>query len=198
MKSSIRPRPKSSDFMEIAPPPGADLRAMEVRRIVAPTLAAARAAADDINAADSLYQRSSTFLGGRKYWSSRVRSRSDVHAAIVKGVPYGSLVFFVANTKLLSEEDVAKVLGISTRTLRRQAETPDKAMPTELASKAWQVAETLAKATDIFGGKDEAERWMSTPAIGLDGQRPIDLLQTLQGAEVVNDFLVRLDYGVYA
>ncbi len=198
MKSSIRPRPKSSDFMEIAPPPGADLRAMEVSRIVAPTLAAARAAADDVNAADSLYQRSSTFLGGRKYWSSRVRSRSDVHAAIVKGVPYGSLVFFVANTKLLSEEDVAKVLGISTRTLRRQAETPDKAMPTELASKAWQVAETLAKATDIFGGKDEAERWMSTPAIGLDGQRPIDLLQTLQGAEVVNDFLVRLDYGVYA
>lgn len=59
------------------------------------------------------------------------------------------------------------------------------------------VAETLAKATDIFGTKDEAERWMSRPAMGLDGQRPIDLLQTVQGTELVNDFLVRLEYGVY-
>jgi uncharacterized protein (DUF2384 family) len=33
--------------------------------------------------------------------------------------------------------------------------------------------------------------------MGLDGQRPIDLLQTVQGAELVNDFLGRLEYGVY-
>lgn len=60
------------------------------------------------------------------------------------------------------------------------------------------VAETLAKATEIFGGQEEAEHWMNKPAMGLDGQRPIDLLQTVQGAELVNDFLGRLEYGVYS
>ena len=70
-------------------------------------------------------------------------------------------------------------------------------MPTDLASKTWLFAETLAKATEIFGGKEEAERWMSKPAMGLDRQRPIELLQTVQGAELVNDFLGRLEYGVY-
>ena len=104
----------------------------------------------------------------------------------------------VSQMKGLEESDVAKVLGISTRTLRRQSETPEKTMPVDLASKTWLFAETLAKATDIFGGKEEAERWMSRPAMGLDGQRPIELLQTVQGAGLVSDFLTRLEYGVYS
>jgi putative toxin-antitoxin system antitoxin component (TIGR02293 family) len=145
-----------------------------------------------------LYSLSRSYLGGAKYWRHRPASRSDVHAAIVGGVPYGSLVFLVSQVKGLEEADVAKMLGVSTRTLRRQGETPDKPMPADLASKAWLFAETLAKATEIFGGKEEAERWMSRPATGLDGQRPIELLQTVQGAELVTDFLTRLEYGVYS
>jgi len=147
---------------------------------------------------EKLYSLSSDYLGGKKFWHQRLASRSDVHSAIVNGVPYGSLVFLVSQVRGLDEGDVVKVLGISTRTLRRQSETPEKQMPADLASKAWLFAETLAKATEIFGGKEEAERWMSKPAMGLDGQRPIDLLQTVQGAELVNDFLTRLEHGVYS
>jgi putative toxin-antitoxin system antitoxin component (TIGR02293 family) len=143
------------------------------------------------------YVLSFNFLGGKTFWRSRITSRADVHSAIVRGIPYGALAFFVSHITALDQDDVAKVLGISGRTLRRQTERPDKPMPADLASKTWLFAETLAKATEIFGGKEEAERWMSRPAMGLDGQRPIDLLQTLQGAELVNDFLGRLEYGVY-
>jgi len=144
------------------------------------------------------YARSRDLLGGRKYWRHELTSKSSIHAAIVKGVPYGALVFFVDQVEEIDEEDVEKVLGISARTMRRQRETPDKPMPPDLASKAWLFAETLAKATEIFGSREEAERWMSRPAMGLDGQRPIDLLRTVQGAELVGDFLGRLEYGVYS
>jgi putative toxin-antitoxin system antitoxin component (TIGR02293 family) len=70
-------------------------------------------------------------------------------------------------------------------------------MPTELGSKTWMLAETVAKASEVFGGREAAERWMVKPAMGLDGMRPIDLLRTSQGAELVNEFLERLEYGVY-
>ena len=90
------------------------------------------------------------------------------------------------------------MLGISGRTLRRQRETPKKPMPADLASKTWLFAETLAKATEVFGGKEKAEEWLNKPAMGLDGQRPIGMLQTVQGTELVNDFLTRLEYGVYS
>ena len=145
-----------------------------------------------------VYALSRDYLGGRKFWRRDVASRADIHAAIVEGVPYGALVALVSEASVLDEEDVARVLGISTRTLRRHTETPRKPMPADLASRAWLFAETLAKATDVFGDKEAAQRWMSQPATGLDRQRPIDLLRTVQGAELVNDFLTRLEYDVYA
>lgn len=39
---------------------------------------------------------------------------------------------------------------------------------------------------------------MIQPALGLDNRRPIDLLATTAGSEIVQEFLDRLDYGVYA
>jgi putative toxin-antitoxin system antitoxin component (TIGR02293 family) len=55
-----------------------------------------------------------------------------------------------------------------------------------------QFAEILAKATAALGSRQEAEQWMQKPAMGLDQRRPIDLLATTAGAEVVRDFLGRL------
>ena len=39
---------------------------------------------------------------------------------------------------------------------------------------------------------------LERPAIGLDQRRPIDLLATPAGAKLVEDFLSRVEYGVYA
>jgi len=149
------------------------------------------------NREQQIYRRSYKILGGRKFLQHQLGSKSDVHFAIVSGMPYGSLLHLVEHMEELKEVDIVKALGISARTLRRQSETPDKPMPVDLASKTWLFAEIFAKATEIFGGKEDAELWMSKPAMGLDGQRPIDLLQTVQGAELVNDFLSRLEFGVY-
>jgi putative toxin-antitoxin system antitoxin component (TIGR02293 family) len=150
------------------------------------------------SAEERLYALSSRYLGGKTFWQRGLGSRADIHSAIVSGVGYGSVIFLVSHMQGLAKGDVAKALGISVRTLRRRSDSPEAQMPANLASKAWLLAETLARSTEIFGGKEEAERWMSKPAVGLDGQRPIALLRTLQGAELVNDFLTRLEYGVYS
>ena len=60
------------------------------------------------------------------------------------------------------------------------------------------VEQILPQAAAVFGGREPAEAWMSRPAMGLDGQRPLDCLHTEEGAQVVRDFLVRLDYCVYS
>ena len=71
-------------------------------------------------------------------------------------------------------------------------------MPPDLASRTWHFAEVLAQAAEVMGGHDAAERWMAAPAAGLDGARPIELMRTLQGAELVSDLLGRLEHGVYS
>ncbi|MEK8050950.1 antitoxin Xre/MbcA/ParS toxin-binding domain-containing protein [Ideonella sp. DXS22W] len=138
------------------------------------------------------------FMGGRRWFKTVPQSRAEIHGALVKGVPYAILVNLVDHLTALSADEVAEAVGISARTLRRQKEQPAKLMPPDLASRTWQLAEILAQASAVFGGREAAERWMAHPALGLDGARPIDLLRTLQGAELVTEFLGRLEHGVYS
>lgn len=58
-------------------------------------------------------------------------------------------------------------------------------------------AEILAKATELFGSRQEAEHWLERPAIGLNRHRPIDLLATPAGAELVKTFLAQIEFCVY-
>jgi putative toxin-antitoxin system antitoxin component (TIGR02293 family) len=58
-------------------------------------------------------------------------------------------------------------------------------------------AETLTRATTLFGSRAAAGQWLEQPAIGLEQRRPIDLMATPAGLELVEDYLGRIEYGVY-
>ncbi|MEA2884814.1 MAG: hypothetical protein QOH32_4070 [Bradyrhizobium sp.] len=62
---------------------------------------------------------------------------------------------------------------------------------------AGKFAEILATATTLFGSHLAAERWLEQPAPGLNQRCPIDLMMTPAGLEIVEDFLGRIEYGVY-
>jgi putative toxin-antitoxin system antitoxin component (TIGR02293 family) len=66
-----------------------------------------------------------------------------------------------------------------------------------MARRPRKFTQTLVRATAVFGSQQEAERWLEQPAIGLDQRRPIDLLATQAGAKIVEDFLTRVEFGVY-
>jgi putative toxin-antitoxin system antitoxin component (TIGR02293 family) len=86
---------------------------------------------------------------------------------------------------------------MSLRTFQRYKDMPDKVMSHEQSGRTWKFAEILAKATTVFGSQERAEQWLERPATGLNRRRPIDLLSTPAGVELVEDFLERLEYGVY-
>src|SRR5260370_9472837 len=73
----------------------------------------------------------------------------------------------------------------------------EKGLNQEQSGRTGKFAEILAKATTIFGSQERAEQWLEKPATGLNQRRPIDLLSTPAGVELVEDFLERLEYGVY-
>ena len=49
----------------------------------------------------------------------------------------------------------------------------------------------------MLGSRTEAEQWLERPAIGLNQRRPIDLLATTAGVEIVENYLERIEHGVY-
>ena len=86
---------------------------------------------------------------------------------------------------------------MSVRTFQRHKNTPVVHLDVQQSGRTWKFAEILAKATCVLGSQDEAEQWLKRPAMGLDQKRPIDLLTTPAGVQLVEDYLGRLEYNVY-
>lgn len=139
-------------------------------------------------------------LGGIQTFQRPVRTTLDAHEVIVSGFPGKALTHLVGKVGVMQKADVLeKAVGISLRTFqRRKKDERVKPLSKEQSGRTWKFAEILAKAMTVFGSQEEAEQWLSRPATGLNQQRPIDLLDTPAGVEIVEDFLERLEYGVYA
>jgi len=141
-------------------------------------------------------EKAARLLGGVRIVRHRLGSQREVHDLILRGLPTASVAFLVRHFIVISKDEVfQKGIGMSPRTLQRRTET--KRLSPEQSGRAWKFAAILAKATEVFGSREAAERWLERPAIGLDRKRPIDLLITNAGAEMVEKFLGRLEYGVY-
>jgi putative toxin-antitoxin system antitoxin component (TIGR02293 family) len=137
-------------------------------------------------------------LGGRQILRHEPKDALQAHELLVRGLPGKALTHFVKNLVVLDwDESFSKAVGMSQRTFQRHASAGTKLLSQEQSGRTWKLAEILAKATDVLGSREAAEQWLERPAIGLNQRRPIDLLATPAGVEMVESFLERLDYGVY-
>jgi putative toxin-antitoxin system antitoxin component (TIGR02293 family) len=143
-------------------------------------------------------QQVADLLGGSRVFRQPIKGPLDAHELILQGLPATALTHLVGRLGVLGKtSSLEKAVGMSLRTFQRRKDVPEKPLSQEQSGRAWKFAEILTRATAVFGSQDEAERWLERPAIGLDGRRPIDLLATPAGVELVEDFLERLAYGVY-
>lgn len=144
-------------------------------------------------------QKVAKLLGGSRVLSRQITSPLDAHELLLHGLPTSALNHLIAHLAVLRKGDsLEKAVGMSVRTFQRRKDAPSKPLSQEQSGRTWKFAEILAKAADVFGSQEEAEQWLERPAIGLDHRRPIDLLSTPAGIELVEDHLERLAYGVYA
>ena len=143
--------------------------------------------------------RTYALLGGRDTIWKPVRNNLEVHDILMLGLPSAALLHLTSQVTFLATDAVLeKAIGISVRTLqRRKKDAPESVLSVDQNNRTWKFAEILGRASEIFGSK-AAEGWLNAPAIGLDQRRPIDLLSTAVGVEAVEDYLTRIECGVYA
>jgi putative toxin-antitoxin system antitoxin component (TIGR02293 family) len=137
-------------------------------------------------------------LGGQRVFHGPINTRMDAHEMILRGFPGSVLTRMTTLFNFMrSSENLEKAAGISIRTYQRRKKTASVPLTPEQSSRIWRFAEIFANAVAVLGTKEEAEVWFVKPAIGLDGNRPIDLVATAAGAELLTEYLTRMEYGVY-
>ena len=137
-------------------------------------------------------------FGGVGLLRHPVGNSLDAHEMLLEGLPGEALRHLVDGFLVLQKTaSLEKAVGMSLRTFQRRRDEPARLLSQEQSGRTWKFAEILARATTLFGSQQAAETWLERPATGLDRRRPLDLLATPAGLAIVEDFLGRLEYGVY-
>ena len=122
-------------------------------------------------------------------------SMVSVHEALHAGLPRRALLKAIPEGVPMAE--LLPVFGISLRTFMRLKADPAKRLDSDQSARVWRFAELFAKAEDVLGGHERAVEWLREPSMALERRRPIELLTTSVGAQLVDDVIERMRYGVY-
>ncbi len=140
-----------------------------------------------------------SLFGGPRVLKHKLATPLDAHEMILDGIPSRAFTSFVEQLEIVApSEAFAPAIGMSLRTFQRYKADGQGKLSPDQSARAWTFAGVLARAIAVLGSQQEAERWMLREAIGLDNRRPIELLATPVGTELVQTYLDRMDYGVYA
>lgn len=135
-------------------------------------------------------------LGGRKVLRRSVRKPDDLARIVREGLPVGSIAALGEQLRM-GNATLSRKLGIPQRTLTRRMSARSLLTAAE-SDRTVRMARVYASAVEMIGDREKAIQWLDTPNRALGGERPLDQLDTDVGAQMVEDVLGRIAYGVYS
>ena len=96
----------------------------------------------------------------------------------------------MASFRFIDRDTMLRAMGISERTLQR-AKLAYRPLDSNATDRSPRLAAVAEQAIEVLGSQEAAERWLAAPAMGLGQRRPIDLLQSSEGTDLVKTLLTR-------
>jgi putative toxin-antitoxin system antitoxin component (TIGR02293 family) len=120
-----------------------------------------------------------------------------VAKAVKSGVPY-NVWEEVKSNSIFDDKDWAKLLDVNVRTLQRYKNQKGFKFQTLQGEKIFEVAEVMNLGKEVFDENAKFYSWLNTPTFALGNAKPIELLDTSFGIEIVKSELYAIEYGVFA
>lgn len=93
-----------------------------------------------------------------------------------------------------SQNSMAKLMGVSTRTLQRELE--HKQLSKDLSDRFLQLLDLYKEGVEAFFTIDNFQSWLKEEQVNLYGNRPIELIQSVSGIQQVKEEILRLKHGI--
>ena len=130
-------------------------------------------------------------LGDSKAIGRQVRSDADLARAVEHGFPTATID--ALRKRGVTDRDIAAVI-IKPRTLSHRRAQRSR-LTVDESDRAARLARVRALAEAIFANRRKADHWLHRELPLLDGRRPIDLIRTQVGAQMVEDLLAGIAWG---
>jgi putative toxin-antitoxin system antitoxin component (TIGR02293 family) len=102
----------------------------------------------------------------------------------------------LAEQMSLSLKDLALILPVSERTLRRYGAL--HRLSPEITERVLKLAQLYSRGIQVFERKDKFLKWLNTEITVLNGKKPVEYLDTSKGIDLILEELERIEYGVYS
>jgi putative toxin-antitoxin system antitoxin component (TIGR02293 family) len=126
---------------------------------------------------------------------SSVESDLDWVRAVQSGLPTNAVDAIATEIGFTAAEMEQLVIPRRTLAHRRANRQP---LTRDESDRLARIARVGLWARETFGEKDKTIAWLRRPNRALQGSRPIDLLDTDDGARLVEQVIGRLAYGVFS
>jgi putative toxin-antitoxin system antitoxin component (TIGR02293 family) len=105
-------------------------------------------------------------------------------------------VIFISNKFGLQQKDTAELIGVSVRTYQRQRRTAN--ITNAASENVLKLAELFEIGLTTFDNDEESFlTWLNASIPALNNEKPITLLSSNLGIELVKDELLRIEHGIY-
>lgn len=115
-------------------------------------------------------------------------------SVIEHGLPYYFFELLLKYTPFETEDWLA-YLDISYKTLNRYRES-EKAFKPSQSEKIIEMAEVTHTGLEVFGNMGKFKLWLNTPNFSLGKSKPVDLLKTSYGKDLVLTELTHINHGI--
>jgi Uncharacterized conserved protein len=134
-------------------------------------------------------------LSSRTDDSHTTTTKDMKHIALSRsGVPRSDLDHLVKALGI-NLEYLSNMLQVSYRTLLRKA--PSDTLNVHISERAIELSELIHHGIVALGDNVSFIAWIHTRLPALDGERPLDYLDTSFGISMINKILGRIEHGVY-
>lgn len=126
--------------------------------------------------------------------SEPIYQRTDLIGIARKGIKT-KYIEQIQEFTSLSDKELSSILPISQRQLFRYP--ADHNLNKEITSHLIQIIELFQKGFKLFG-VEKFKLWIRTSNKVLSGNKPIEIMDTSIGVEMIEDVIGRIEHGVYS
>lgn len=122
-------------------------------------------------------------------------SRIELVTLARKGLPKRCASLF-AKTLSLNSKEIGHLLDVSPRQLNRLGE--EDLLSAAASGRLIDAAKVFAKTIEVFGDEGHASSWLRDELPALGNKTPLSLIDTPEGAEMIMEELLAIEYGHFA
>jgi putative toxin-antitoxin system antitoxin component (TIGR02293 family) len=103
----------------------------------------------------------------------------------------------IKNNSPFNEQQWSSFLNINIRTMQRYKSSSHHVYKPIQSERIFELAEVVTLGDEVFDSREHFILWLNTPSPALGDEKPIDLLDSSYGKDLVMAELQRIEYGVF-